>query len=241
MGPKRSGIYAIINTVDGKRYIGSSVDIERRFRHHRKDLVCDRHWNTYLQRAFNRYGEAAFLFEVLEEEIPVADLLTAEQRWVDSARSWERDYGYNLNALCKRGLSSPEGRARQAERQRGVKRPAHVIEALRAANLGRKRSAESRAKQSASTVGRKHSEETCRRKSVALKGKKRTPAQVEALRILWQSPALRANLRRKRRQVPDDVRARIRSRVMAGEFKRALAREFGIDKATVSRIAKELI
>lgn len=61
-----SGIYAILNTQNGKVYIGSAVNFKTRWRKHRYTLNNNRHHNIYLQRAWNKYGAANFQFEILE-------------------------------------------------------------------------------------------------------------------------------------------------------------------------------
>lgn len=60
------GIYAITNTITGCRYIGQSHDIESRWRSHLSHLKNNSHDNTHLQNSFNKCGEFAFKFEVLE-------------------------------------------------------------------------------------------------------------------------------------------------------------------------------
>ena len=58
----QSGIYEILNTVNGKRYVGSSVNMGKRWGHHRNGLDSQRHNNQKLQRAWNKYGAGAFRF-----------------------------------------------------------------------------------------------------------------------------------------------------------------------------------
>lgn len=60
-------IYAITRTKTGDRYIGSSINLRTRWKKHRYDLRKGHHHCTYLQRAWNAYGEKAFTFEILEE------------------------------------------------------------------------------------------------------------------------------------------------------------------------------
>ena len=60
-----SGIYCIKNLVTGACYIGSTVDIRRRWVEHRNDLVKNAHCNPYLQSSYNFHGKT-FTFEVLE-------------------------------------------------------------------------------------------------------------------------------------------------------------------------------
>jgi len=61
------GIYAIRNLVNEKQYIGSSVNIEKRWKDHIRQLRHHKHDNRHLQRAWDKYSEAAFQIEVLIE------------------------------------------------------------------------------------------------------------------------------------------------------------------------------
>ena len=61
-----SGVYQIYNTVNGKRYIGSSIHIEQRFKEHLRNLRANKHVNAHLQSAWNKYGEHSFVFEEVE-------------------------------------------------------------------------------------------------------------------------------------------------------------------------------
>ena len=63
------GIYKITNKVNGKVYIGQSINIKQRWRDHKKDAfwrngLC---YNYPLYRAIRKYGIENFSFEVLEE------------------------------------------------------------------------------------------------------------------------------------------------------------------------------
>ena len=62
----KSGIYQILNTVNGKRYIGSSVRITGRFYIHKCKLKQNYHTNKKLQNAYNKYGKESFVYSVLE-------------------------------------------------------------------------------------------------------------------------------------------------------------------------------
>lgn len=59
------GIYQITNLINGHRYIGSSVNIEKRIGGHRLELNKGNHCNPILQRAWNKYGEALFKFSII--------------------------------------------------------------------------------------------------------------------------------------------------------------------------------
>jgi group I intron endonuclease len=63
---KESGIYQILNKVNQHIYIGSAINFYERFRRHRKDLRGNRHHSIILQRAYNKYGEHQFIFQILK-------------------------------------------------------------------------------------------------------------------------------------------------------------------------------
>lgn len=62
-----SGIYKIVNTKNGKMYIGSSKNIKRRWGIHKSSLKNNRHHSVHLQRAWNKYGKESFVYEVIKE------------------------------------------------------------------------------------------------------------------------------------------------------------------------------
>ena len=89
------GIYAIINTANGKKYIGSSTNIKKREYTHFSCLRRNKHVNNYLQNAYNKYGKELFVFNIIEvtkHEI----LFEREQYWINMLKSSQRDFGYNI-------------------------------------------------------------------------------------------------------------------------------------------------
>lgn len=49
--PKKSGVYCIINLIDGKRYVGSAIDLKERLNQHYRELSTHKHFNDHLQRS----------------------------------------------------------------------------------------------------------------------------------------------------------------------------------------------
>ena len=67
MAKKICGIYKIENKIDGKKYIGQSVNIKERWYEHKYDLRHNIHDNSYLQNAWNKYAEKSFIFSIVME------------------------------------------------------------------------------------------------------------------------------------------------------------------------------
>jgi group I intron endonuclease len=98
---KISGIYKIINKVNGKYYVGSSKQIlehNGRFYEHKRLLRQNKHINPHLQNAWNRYGEDNFNF-VLVENVNELNLLIVEQKYLDIAKL-EKHKCYNISFIA---------------------------------------------------------------------------------------------------------------------------------------------
>jgi group I intron endonuclease len=141
----QSGIYAITNSVNGKVYIGSAVDIRRRWSQHLHKLRRGNHDNPHLQASWTAYGSDAFLFERIELVQP-EQLIEAETRWILHFESQDPEKGYNF----KQPLTGSHGR-RKTEAQRRL---------VSLSLTGRKQSQETKDKRAESHRGRKNSPET---------------------------------------------------------------------------------
>ncbi len=92
---KKAGIYEILNTINGKVYVGSSADIYKRWSGHECDLKRGIHGNPHLQASYNKYGVGAFEYFMIEYCCPIKEmLLEKEQFWMDALKAIEK--GYNL-------------------------------------------------------------------------------------------------------------------------------------------------
>jgi group I intron endonuclease len=92
----KMGIYKITNTRNGKFYIGSSKDINRRWWEHKNDLNKKTHINAKLQNAWNFYGENQFKFEIVEEIMDDKLLLEREQHYLNMFEPYRNGIGYNI-------------------------------------------------------------------------------------------------------------------------------------------------
>jgi group I intron endonuclease len=154
-----SGIYIVLNTKNGKVYLGQAQDLRKRWQNHRSALRRGHHCNHHLQNAWNKYGAKAFQFKVLEY-CPIEQLNEREQHHITIYRA--RGMAYNLTDGGDGGRN-PSVETRQ-----------RISESLK----GKTRSIETRAKISESLKGRKCaprppcSEET--RKKLSEAGKRRS-------------------------------------------------------------------
>ena len=89
------GVYCWRNLVNGKRYVGSAVRLLKRMNGHLNSLRLGVHKNVHLQRAWNRYGDRKFVFQILERCEP-ENCLIREQAWINEFDSSNPRKGYNI-------------------------------------------------------------------------------------------------------------------------------------------------
>jgi hypothetical protein len=91
-----AGIYRIISTVSGRVYIGSSIYTNRRIRQHKARLSTGGHYNSRIQREYDKYGEASLEYEVIFSYTGSSrsELYTIEQEFLD-------EYKPELNLISR--------------------------------------------------------------------------------------------------------------------------------------------
>jgi group I intron endonuclease len=229
-----SGVYAIVNRLNGKAYIGSSNHVQERWSTHRLDLRLGRHHSSHLQRAWHKYGADTFDFIVLEDGVVEADLFDREQWYMDQrfARVGSIEYNICPKAGTVRGaLLTPEARARLlAGLEHGRGRPLTeaerhaLLEASAQARRGKPLSAEHRAKIGNAHKGREYSEAQVRglrEKHEARKGTHHPESTRAAMRAAWE--------RRKQRPMSEKRKAayeRMRDRSLTASQREAFATQW---------------
>lgn len=135
------GIYKIVNKTSNKIYVGSSVDVKRRWSQHISQLRSGKHQNQHLQFSWNKYGEDSFDFVIVEEcPLDMDFIIEREQFWVDSLKSYDGVFGYNVCECVKNPMV---GRSHSAATRKKISN----------INAGRVHSLETRAKVSERTSG----------------------------------------------------------------------------------------
>lgn len=90
-----NGVYLIENTITGKKYVGSSSNIDRRIKNHIQHLEKGCHNNRKLQKDHDIHGIKSFNFVILEKDVS-HDLLTAyEKYWIYKHDAIVKYKGYN--------------------------------------------------------------------------------------------------------------------------------------------------
>lgn len=92
------GIYKILNKINNKFYIGSSINIKRRWMHHKTYLNGGYHINKHLQNAWNKFGIENFEFLILEETSE-EELLAKEQYYLDLYKN-KKEQIYNFSCVA---------------------------------------------------------------------------------------------------------------------------------------------
>lgn len=196
--PATSGVYRITCTANGKFYIGSALSLNKRRREHLHGLRRNKHSNRIMQNAFNKHGETAFVFDVLEIVL-VPEMLTArEQYWIDTLKPTfnlapiagsqlgmrHSDATKEKIGLIRTGTTqSEETRQKHSEAGKLRKQSDATKEKVRLIRLGTKRSKETCERLSITHLGKTQSEETRAKHRLAMTGRpvsEETRAQIRA-------------------------------------------------------------
>lgn len=172
----QSGIYKIENKVNSKVYIGSAVNIPKRWREHRHYLSTGTAADKF-QKAWNKYGAENFVFSVVEY-VENDQLILREQYWIGFYDAVSNGYNTCLIASSSLGLKrSKETKEKLRLSHLGKKLPPEQVKKIIKKLTGRPVSAETREKISKSNIGknkgrvittewRKKISEGCKRNSV---------------------------------------------------------------------------
>jgi group I intron endonuclease len=204
------GVYRIRNVVNGHCYVGSAINLVRRWCNHRSRLRSGRHHSKRLQSAWNRYGEASFVFELLIRCAP-EDLLFYERRAISVLGSHSAGYncspdvhmsqlGRHHTAAAREKMS----RAAKARRLGAAQRAAISASLKEAYQDGRRAKPQSGPEQTArvraaiatALTGRHHSADRRAKNAASHEGIKQSDStrtkRSASVRRAWKDPVLRS-------------------------------------------------
>lgn len=75
----------------------SKTSVRERLKAHQSKLKRGKHENSYLQKAFNKYGAQAFKFEILQLCSP-EETDELERMYIEMFKATDRRYGYNIES-----------------------------------------------------------------------------------------------------------------------------------------------
>jgi len=180
----RAGIYMIVNIISQKVYVGSTTQsFKKRWCIHKSKLRHNKHRNPHLQRSWNKYGEEAFQWVVLEIVSDVNELVEREQYWFDEHALICDLYNVGLVAAapfygCKHTQEARRkisiANLNRTSWAKGWHHTPETKEKLRQQHLGSQHTQAAKDKMSCSHKGAKRSEAHKRNISQALMGIKRS-------------------------------------------------------------------
>lgn len=161
---KQIGIYIIKCLSNGKIYVGSAVDLMNRKSQHFYRLRKNKHGNSHLQNAYNKYGEQNFIFEIIKIVEKVEDLISIEQKSIDDFSN-ENEL-FNIRKIAKNNLGLKHTKESIIKMTKSGKENGMY---------GKTHSQEARQKISESRKNKPLTEEWKKNMSLARIGKKRKP------------------------------------------------------------------
>lgn len=168
----KSGIYQIKSTINGKIYIGSAVNIVKRYREHLSGIINKNHKCTYLNNHSKKHGNV-FVFSVLTVCEKV-ELISKEQFFIDTLKPIVPN-GFNVRLIATSDIGAkrnPESikKAVETKRKNGHK-PFSTIDRSHYK------------KENHPNFGKHLSDETKKKIGIGNKGKKLTDQQKERMRL----------------------------------------------------------
>ena len=169
----KSGVYRWTNLETNKSYVGSSVNLGRRFSTYYSNKYITKNNNT-ISRALLKYGHSRFRLDILEY-CEKSDVLAREQHYLDLflpeyniLKTAGSLLGFKHSVSTRKMLSnlytgrsiSEQIKAKMSESQRGRTHSAEALAKMSLAKLGRIRTEEHKNKLSVAAIGKTRSEET---------------------------------------------------------------------------------
>lgn len=175
-------LYRITNNLNGKVYIGQTVNVKERWLRHKRFSESISEKSQYVHRAIAKYGIDNFTFEIIATTLTGESATETENVLMVQYKSLDSQFGYNLKASAEYGGHSEESKqklresalkqfAEKGHPATGKKRSEEQLVGIREALSKIDRSDisdETRKKMSESHKGKKQSEELIRKRKESM-------------------------------------------------------------------------
>lgn len=158
-----SGIYVIINKLTKHYYLGSSINIEKRWREHNRLLKLNKHHSRPLQSAYNKYGKGCLIYHILFL-CGKEDLLFFEQLCLDIENP-----KYNISKAANAPMAGRKHSENTLNKMRKPKSLEHRAK-IAAVRKG-KHLSETHIRNLVGFSGKKHSEESKRKMAISARNR----------------------------------------------------------------------
>jgi group I intron endonuclease len=162
-------LYRITNTVNGKIYIGQTINPGSRWYSHKKEANRENP-RMVIARAIKKYGSSGFLFELIACCHNQGDANETEAKLVRQYDSQNSEKGYNIAPGGMNAPKSEEWKRKVSEKLMGHKVSRETRDKVSKGNTGKKRSDEFKKNVGNFWRGRERSEEHRQNLSESLKG-----------------------------------------------------------------------
>ena len=167
-----SAVYQIFNSLTMKSYVGSSVNVERRWREHKRDLRRKKHSSIKFQNSWNFHGPDVWIWKILQngkkDQLPWLEAL-----WM--AKLDSVDNGYNVTKITIEGnrvIRTFSEITREKLKIAGSKQVVTEETRKKMSESGKLRVASEETRRKMSESKRNISEETRRKMSTSSKGRR---------------------------------------------------------------------
>lgn len=234
------GIYVICNVKTDTFYVGKSVNIEKRFKNHLKNLRQNKHYNKHLQNSYNKYGEEFFEFDVVEE-CNENQLNEKEKYWI----AYYKNNNFNLYNITDGGDGGKmpqyiieKNRIKISNKAKGSEYVKHFGKQNGMYGKHHTEKTKNKIRQSlyskygvgmSSMYGKHHTEETKRKISQANKGRKHS----EETKRKMHKPHKKTRWDNNKRVWSDELCSVCRLLNMSGISYIKLSKVFGVNAETV--------
>jgi group I intron endonuclease len=119
----KSGVYKIVNLINNRIYIGSAKEFKGRWKQHYYSLKANKHSNKFLQSDYNKCGEDAFRFEVIEvtSKDKKERLLLEEEYILKFYDKGQMCYNLCNRAVSREGCSSADSTSTRQKKSSSMK------------------------------------------------------------------------------------------------------------------------